>query len=447
MLRGRVASDGKGTAEIWFREKAGRGYRLRLGGSAAGRLDDPARREALLARPEGQLEGAGSFVLTVDGTKFRFAWNGKPVWEYEETELSTPSSGGLRIQGNDGTEIQDVQVETRPPQAASFAERYGPGLGDRIPPFHAVDQTGKQRDFASLRGEKGLWLLFVRSADWCVFCKTQLVELGQQAEVIRGMGYEVAALTYDSPGALAHFAGRKGIAYPLLSDPDSAVIDAFGIRNENATTGFAKGVPHPGLFVVDAEGRVVSKVMEEDYKDHLSVARVLSRQFLERAAPAGEIIDRPRVRVTPETNASIVRGGQTIRLEMEVRLGRGLHAYAPGAPGEFIPVRWTVGASRLWTAGEPEWPEAELAQLYGVPEKVPNFTGTFRVTRTVTLAPQAALLRESAGGELQIPGEFRYQACNDRLCFPPETVPLSWRVLVEGQDRIRVPAELQKPDR
>ncbi len=42
----------------------------------------------------------------------------------------------------------------------------GPAIGSKVPPFKAVDQYGKRQNFESLRGPKGLVLLFVRSADW-----------------------------------------------------------------------------------------------------------------------------------------------------------------------------------------------------------------------------------------------------------------------------------------
>ena len=49
---------------------------------------------------------------------------------------------------------------------AAVALRTGPEIGARIPDFTASDQSGKQQTFASLRGPKGLVLMFVRSADW-----------------------------------------------------------------------------------------------------------------------------------------------------------------------------------------------------------------------------------------------------------------------------------------
>ena len=42
----------------------------------------------------------------------------------------------------------------------------GPEVGAKIPAFVVQDQTGAERDFASLTGPNGLLLLFHRSADW-----------------------------------------------------------------------------------------------------------------------------------------------------------------------------------------------------------------------------------------------------------------------------------------
>ena len=49
---------------------------------------------------------------------------------------------------------------------AAVALKTGPEIGARIPDFEGADQNGKQQTFASLRGPKGLVLMFVRSADW-----------------------------------------------------------------------------------------------------------------------------------------------------------------------------------------------------------------------------------------------------------------------------------------
>jgi len=42
----------------------------------------------------------------------------------------------------------------------------GPAVGSKIPAFEAIDQHGRLQTFETLRGPKGLVLLFFRSADW-----------------------------------------------------------------------------------------------------------------------------------------------------------------------------------------------------------------------------------------------------------------------------------------
>lgn len=52
------------------------------------------------------------------------------------------------------------------PAAASFSAKLGPAVGSKAPTFEAKDQAGNLQSLASLRGPKGLILLFIRSADW-----------------------------------------------------------------------------------------------------------------------------------------------------------------------------------------------------------------------------------------------------------------------------------------
>ena len=64
-----------------------------------------------------------------------------------------------------------ISASGLPPSPALAAQsgpsvKTGPALGDKIPPFRAIDQNGETRDFESIRGPKGALILFFRSADW-----------------------------------------------------------------------------------------------------------------------------------------------------------------------------------------------------------------------------------------------------------------------------------------
>ncbi len=65
---------------------------------------------------------------------------------------------------------------------------------------------------------------------------------------------------------LSGFAEKKNLSFPLLSDAGSKVIEAYGILNKDAK-GVARGVPHPGTFLIDKGGVVRAKLFLDGYRD------------------------------------------------------------------------------------------------------------------------------------------------------------------------------------
>jgi hypothetical protein len=73
------------------------------------------------------------------------------------------------------------------------------------------------------------------------------------------------------------------------------------------------------------------------------------------------------------------------------------------------------------------------------------YDGTFRVERDVTIAQANELASMLSDGKtLTVEGRFRYQACDDKVCYTPQNVPLKWTFTVQQNDRERVPAEMRK---
>ena len=77
---------------------------------------------------------------------------------------------------------------------------------------------------------------------------------------------QVVAISYDPLKVLQEFGKRKRILYPLLSDPKSKTIGAYGIRNKEMAGKRFDGVPYPGTFIVDTNGIVREKLFYKDYK-------------------------------------------------------------------------------------------------------------------------------------------------------------------------------------
>ena len=65
---------------------------------------------------------------------------------------------------------------------------------------------------------------------------------------------------------LSRFAKQRQIRFTLLSDPDSEIIRAFGVLNEDQAPGsFGYGIPHPTIVVLDAKGTVQARYSESGY--------------------------------------------------------------------------------------------------------------------------------------------------------------------------------------
>src|SRR5260370_25567241 len=128
------------------------------------------------------------------------------------------------------------------------------------------DQSGKVHCLKDMLGAQGAVILFYRSADWCPYCKAQLVELERNREEFEMLGLGVAAISYDSVALLHHFAERRGIHFPLLSDADSKIIRELDLLNETIPKNspfFA--VPYPVSFLLCAKGPIVAQYFEDDY--------------------------------------------------------------------------------------------------------------------------------------------------------------------------------------
>lgn len=141
-------------------------------------------------------------------------------------------------------------------------------VGARIPAnFTATDTAGKVRNLASISGKKGVVLVFFRSARWCPYCQAQLKDIRALPDQLAKRGYTLAAISYDPAPALADFGTKQMVNYTFLSDPESKMIDAFGLRDPHyAKDSFAYGVPKASVLVIGKNGVVKQRLTTEDYK-------------------------------------------------------------------------------------------------------------------------------------------------------------------------------------
>lgn len=147
--------------------------------------------------------------------------------------------------------------------------------GTLAPEFSAVTAAGETVDLAAISGENGAVVVFSRSLDWCPYCKAQALELETVTAELADAGWTMNVITYDSLETLTDFAAEHTLSYTLLSDTDSAMIDAFGLRNNEVTAGSRfDGIPHPAIIYIKANGEVAGVQKEEGYRNRPPTAGI-----------------------------------------------------------------------------------------------------------------------------------------------------------------------------
>lgn len=267
----------------------------------------------------------------------------------------------------------------------------------------------------------------------------QLVQLQQALADFRQRGLGVAALSYDSPAILAEFSRRKGIEYPLLSDPQSEYLKAIGLRNDEAT-GIGQGVAIPAILYLDPQGVVQEVFLEESYRDRPTPASVLGSLFPDTLTPTTQqSVAGAEVRLAQSDTRVTV--GSRFTLTVELEFPPGLHAYAPGTD-EAIPVSLEFDQQPELQVESIDYPPGQPMQLFGV--TVPTYQDKVRL--------QAVLKIDSSGEwrktlkqprPLAIQARLNLQTCTDQLCHPPSQAPLEWTLELVPLDGERSPDELQ----
>ena len=273
------------------------------------------------------------------------------------------------------------------------------------------------------------------------------MELETQLEGFRKRGLGVAALSYDSPEVLRHFAARRHITYPLLSDPESKIIRAFGLLNEldYPLGNFAHGVPFPGTFVTDARGLIQAKFFEKTYAERRTAAAILATTG-DRADTGVTEIKTPQFLLRTSSSNATVAPGHRVTLELDFEMAKGMHAYASG-DHSYRALTLTLDAHPLFVAHELILPKPVPYTFTPLNETVPVYVGRFRVLQDTTVAGPTKQMQEALKAEspsIDVTGTLSYQVCSDAVCYAPSRLPLRWTFKLIPLDRERAPEALRK---
>ncbi len=254
---------------------------------------------------------------------------------------------------------------------------------------------------------------------------------------------KLAAISYDSEEILKFFSDRHTIDYPLLGDPDSKTIKAYGVLNPEAT-GMQKGFARPGYFFIDTQNVIREKFFEAKYRERLTGNSIIAKLFPELGQEVTQTVQAPHLQLALEQSDLTGVPGTRITLSAEVRLPPDVHVYAPGVQG-YKPVRLELDAVPELKFTPAVYPESKTLFLPAIHESVPVFDGTFRISQDVKVSTSAEFWGSLGkdGKTFAIAGKLDYQACDKTTCFMPASVPVKWELHIYPLDRTRAPEEIR----
>ena len=155
--------------------------------------------------------------------------------------------------------------------------------GENIPAVQLIDAAGKNFDLNAAVSSKPTILIFYRGG-WCPYCSKQLAGLQEIEQDLTKMGYQLLAVSTDSPDNLKQTSTKQKLTYTLLSDADLSVSKQFGIAFKSPknydkflpeTSGgknVDKLLPVPSVFILNRKGNIRFEYINPNITQRMSPA-------------------------------------------------------------------------------------------------------------------------------------------------------------------------------
>jgi peroxiredoxin len=193
---------------------------------------------------------------------------------------SIPAEIGVRIQNG----VDDVTSSGVAP---------GLAVGDVAPGFTLNDAVGNRVVLADLLAEGPVVLTFYRG-EWCPYCNLQLRALQEALPDITSAGATLVAISPQAPDHGLTMTEKHELAFPVLSDVDQTVSEAYKVRfdvtgdledlqvnvfqndpaKQNANG--QRTLPVPSTFIIGRDGTVRFASINADWRVRVDPADLIA---------------------------------------------------------------------------------------------------------------------------------------------------------------------------
>lgn len=127
--------------------------------------------------------------------------------------------------------------------------------GDAAPGFALTDQNGKKVELTDFKGEKLLVYFYPKAGT--SGCTKQACSIRDHREDLTALGVAVVGISPDTPEEQKEFDDQYELGFPLLSDPDHKVAEAWGAWGEKSMYGRKYQGVIRSSFLIDERGKIM----------------------------------------------------------------------------------------------------------------------------------------------------------------------------------------------
>jgi peroxiredoxin Q/BCP len=126
--------------------------------------------------------------------------------------------------------------------------------GDPAPDFTLPDADGKPVSLQDFRGQRVI--VYFYPAAMTPGCTTQACDFRDSLTELNGAGVAVVGISPDPVDKLVEFREKESLTFPLLSDVDKHVLNAYGAYGEKNNYGKVVMGVIRSTFVIDQDGKI-----------------------------------------------------------------------------------------------------------------------------------------------------------------------------------------------
>lgn len=140
--------------------------------------------------------------------------------------------------------------------------------GDKAPSFEGIDQNGNTVRLEDFAGKK--LVLYFYPKDNTPGCTAEACDLRDNYQRFLSLGYAVVGVSKDSQASHQKFIEKYSLPFPLISDPQTSILQAYEAWGEKTNYGKKTMGTLRKTYIIDGQGVIEDIITKVDTKNHTS---------------------------------------------------------------------------------------------------------------------------------------------------------------------------------